>query len=332
VTRGKRRWLLAGLGLVLAAVLVVVAHPGAILRMAGRAHPSELGVALAITAVITVLRGLRLRLVVGSGLGTPVAVGTVAVTQLFTSLLPLRLGELALLPLLHRAGVAGALRGLSFIVTVRLFDLAALLSWAVVAGVWVGVRGRTAGILLVALLAGAAVAFAAGQQLVRALARRWRRAGGIRRRALRQLLRVRAELLRLARDPGRAAAALGVSLAVWGGVWAVTVALLRAMDLPWPASTALWGLLGATAGAAAPVNAAGSFGTLEAGWTAALATLGVPATAALRAGFATHAWSLVFTILLGALGAALLLLHPGSAASSFRANARSGRSTSTRRP
>ena len=66
------------------------------------------------------------------------------------------------------------------------------------------------------------------------------------------------------------------------------------MGLEWPPDSILLGMIGAALGASLPLNAVGTFGTQEAGWAAALATVGVPAKAALAAGFASHSWSVAF--------------------------------------
>ncbi len=310
--RWRRAWPLLLLGLLVAMGLLVVAKPGRVVSLAAQAHPAGLAAALVATAAVTVLRGLRLRVVVGPSLSTSQALGVHAVTQLATSVVPMRLGEAAILPLLHRAGVPGLLRGFSVALTVRLLDLLALLTWASAATV---VRTRTVSKNPAAL----------GQSLVGWAVRRLRRASPRRRRILRQILRVRGELRRLVATPRRAAAAVALSLAAWGGVWGVTVLLLRAMNLHWPATSVLWGTLGAAAGAALPINAVGNFGSLEAGWTAALAAVGIPAGEALAAGFATHAWSLVFNALLAVAAAPLLRLHDAKEAAAARASARAPR-------
>jgi uncharacterized membrane protein YbhN (UPF0104 family) len=323
--RWRRAWPLLLLGLLVAMGLLVVAKPGRVVSLAAQAHPAGLAAALVATAAVTVLRGLRLRVVVGPSLSTSQALGVHAVTQLATSVVPMRLGEAAILPLLHRAGVPGLLRGFSVALTVRLLDLLALLTWASAAGAWVGVRGSAAGFLLTVLVLTTVAAAALGQSLVGWAVRRLRRASPRRRRILRQILRVRGELRRLVATPRRAAAAVALSLAAWGGVWGVTVLLLRAMNLHWPATSVLWGTLGAAAGAALPINAVGNFGSLEAGWTAALAAVGIPAGEALAAGFATHAWSLVFNALLAVAAAPLLRLHDAKEAAAARASARAPR-------
>lgn len=318
----RRAWPLLLLGLLLAVALFVVASPGRVVDLAAQARPAGLAAAFAVTTAVAALRGVRLRVVVGPSLGTSRALGVHAVTQFATSVVPMRLGEAAILPLLHRAGVPGILRGLSVAFTVRLLDLMALLAWATVAGAWVGMHGSVAGLLLAALVLAIVAVAALGQRVLALAARRGRHASRRRRRVLRQALRVRSELRRLVATPGRAAAAVALSLAAWGGVWWLTVLLLRAMELSWPAASVLWGTLGATLGAALPINAVGNFGTLEAGWTAALTAMGIPAGQALAAGFATHAWSLVFNTVLAAAAAPLALRSDRKARAASRAAAK----------
>jgi len=322
----QRAWPLLLLGLVLAVGLLAVARPQHVVQLAIRAQPSGLAAAFAVTAAVAALRGLRLKVVVGRSLGALRALAVHAVTQFAAAVVPMRLGEAATLPLLHRAGVPGLLRGVSVVVTVRLLDLLALLVWATVAGLWLGARGALAGTALVIVAATVLAVAAVVQRFLAAAARRYRHASPRWRRVLRQALQVRAELKRLVATPGRAAAAMALSLAAWGGVWWVTVLLLRAMGLVWPAATVLWGTLGATLGAALPLNAVGNFGTLEAGWTAALTALGIPASQALAAGFATHAWSLLFNAALAAAAVPLTLRPPRAPSAAALATRKARRS------
>ena len=67
--------------------------------------------------------------------------------------------------------------------------------------------------------------------------------------------------------------------------------------------------MGATAATVAtliPVNILGNIGTLEAGWTAGFAALGIPLETAAATGVAVHLWSLLVAAAVGA--AAYLLL------------------------
>jgi uncharacterized membrane protein YbhN (UPF0104 family) len=304
-------WVLGAIGVALAAALVAAARPAAIAALLARSRPLPVALALLLSVLVLALRGARLAVVAGARLGIGRAVAVQGVTSAAVALLPLRAGELVLIPLLRGAGVPGTLRGLSFLVSLRLLDAAGLLVWVVMAAAALGGRYGWAVLPLAAVPLAAAAAVALGLRAVRRFARRWRRRGGIRRSALRQLLQVRRELSAAARSPRRAGAALALSVAIWAGVWWLTVALVRGMGLEWPASAVLLGVIGASVGAALPINALGNFGTLEAGWTAALSALGVPAGEALAAGFATHLWSALFTAALGAGAAAYLWLARG---------------------
>ncbi len=303
---GRTSWWLGGAGLALTVALLVVAEPADVLALARRARWSGLAAAFAGTAVLTVLRGARLALLAGGRVALRRASAAAAGAQAATAVLPLRRGELALVPLLRAAGLPGALRALSVLVLARALDLVAVLLWVTVAGALIG--GHPAvGAALLAVTAGAlAGAWIALTGWLRRAAWSRRRARGWRRRALRQLLTVRREVAALARSPLRAGAAIALSAASWAAIWAVTLAWLRAMDLAWRPGPVLLGVLGAAFGSALPLSSVGTFGTQEAGWVAALAGVGVEPRVALAAGFACHLWSVAFAAVLG--GAALVYL------------------------
>ena len=302
----RASWWLGAAGLLLAAGLLVAAQPRAVFALAARAHPSGIAMALAFTCALAALRGARLRLLVGRDLRPPDSVAVVTAAQLAATVLPLRLGELALLPLLRAAGVPGTLRGLSVLVVARVLDLLSVLVWAIVAGGLAGGSPAVAALVLLAFAAAIAAGAAIAVRRLRGLALRWRRRAGWRRRSLTQLLRVRRELARVVRSPRRAAGIAALSLSLWVASWLVTWALVRAIGLPWSPLALLVGVVGAGIGSALPVNFVGSFGSQEAGWTAALAGIGVEPRAALVAGFACHLWSLGFNGVLGLAGAARL--------------------------
>ena len=317
-------WWLGAAGLLLAAGLLVAAQPRAVFALAARAHPPGIALALAFTCALAALRGARLRLLVGRDLRPADSVAVATAAQLAATVLPLRLGELALLPLLQAAGVPGTLRGLSVLVLARVLDLLSVLAWAIVAGGLAGGSPAAAALALLAFAAAIAAGAAIAARRLRALALRWRCRAGWRRRSLAQLLRARRELARVVRSPWRAAGVAALSLSLWVASWLVTWALVRAMGLPWSPLALLVGVVGAGIGSALPVNFVGSFGSQEAGWTAALAGIGVEPRAALAAGFACHLWSLGFNSVLGLAGAAWLAARqPGSSHRPFLAILRS---------
>jgi hypothetical protein len=314
-------WWLAALGAAVAVVLFVAAEPGSVLALASRARVPHLLAALLLTVALVVIRGLRLSLLAGRQLPPLRGAAVAAAAQVAAGVLPLRLGELALIPLLRAAGFPGAVRGLSILVFVRVFDLTALLVWAVAATALVGGSPAAALAGLAILAVASPLAAALGLRWLRRSARGWRRRPGWRRRVLMQLLRVRRELVLVARSPLRAGGCAALSLLLWPAIFGVTVALLRGMGLDWPPGPVFLGVVGASLGAMLPVNSVGNFGTQEAGWAAALSVVGVPARQALASGFACHLWALLLLVPVGAAGVAYLIgTQPGRSASVFLAS------------
>ncbi len=308
--------LLAVVGAFLAVALLLAAEPAEVVALVRRARPGGILVALAWATGIVAARGARLHLVTGARVPLLRASAVTALAQLAISLLPMRLGELALFPLLRLAGVPGTLRGLSILVFLRFLDLTSLLVLAVVAATILGVAAPAVGVALAAVGAAGLAAVVAGGRSLRLLARSWRGRRGMRRRLVRQSLQLRREWRAMARSPWRLASLAACSLAAWFGLWGLTVALLRAMGFDWPSGNVLLGMLGATLGASLPFNAFGNFGTLEGGWAAALSLIGVPPAQALATGFATHLYNMLFTLGFGA--AATLVLAASSARSVAR--------------
>lgn len=302
-------WLLAAVGAALAAALLAVAEPGRIADLVRRTSWDAVLLAFGLQAAVMVTRGVRLALLAGGRLAPARASAVVAVSQVATALLPWRLGELALLPLLRAAGLPGNLRALSLLLAQRALDLAAVLAWSVVAAAALGGSPVAAALALAALLAAGWVAVRVGEGVLRRRAAGWRRAGGWRRRSLRQVLETRRELRTAARSPWRLGGAAACSLLAWGGLWALMVTLLRGMGLPWPAGAVLLGVLGAALGSSLPINAVGSFGSMEAGWTAAMAPFALPTAEVVAAGFATHLWSVLFALLLALVAVPFLSLR-----------------------
>ena len=314
MSRSRRAsWFLCGVGLLLAVALLLKAEPAEVLALAGRARWTGLLAALAGTALLALLRGARLTLLAGGAIRVRPASAVAAVAQLATGVLPLRLGDLAMIPLLQAGGLPGALRGLSILVLVRILDVLAVLVWATAGGALAGGKPASAAVLLLGVAAFLVAGWIAATRVLRRLADRWRRTPGRRRHVLRQALNVRGEVARLLRSPARASAAALLSVLVWAIIWAVTVVLLRSMSITWPPSRVLFGVLGAAFGSSLPIGSVGTFGPQEAGWAAALAGAGVAPQAALAAGFACHLWSIGIASVLG--GAGLASLASGRTAS-----------------
>lgn len=322
--RRRATWWLGGAGLVLAVALLLAAEPREVVALALSARPPQVFLALAFACATATLRGLRLRLLAGRELRLARAAPVAAAAQLASVALPLRIGEFAMVPLLQAAGVPGAVRGLSVLVIVRVLDLLALLAWVALATGMVGGSPAAAAATLVILAGVLSLGSAVGARALRRLAGRWRSRSDWRRRSLSQLLRVRSQLSHLAHSPLRGTAVVAVSLAVWGSIWGTTWALVRAIGLAWPAVPLMVGVVGAGVGSSLPFSFVGNLGTQEAGWTAALAAVGIDPRAALAAGFACHLWNLGFNLVLGLAGGAwLAAVQPGSSRRPFLARLRS---------
>jgi len=310
--RGLVTLLLAVIGACLAVALLVVAKPSDIGALLRGTHPTGLAIAATWWLLVIALRGIRLSLVLGRPVTVAHGVAGSAALQFAVGLLPMRLGELAIFPILSRVGVPGKLRALSLAVLLRFLDAVALLVWAVGATAVVGVSTLAAVLGLLALSGLGVLGAVSATFWLRRKANRWRKARDLRRRILRQALAVRRELRHRARSPLRVIGVVATSLGAWGGVWGLTVALLRAMDLNWSPAHVLLGVVGASIGASLPINAIGNVGTLEGGWAAALHIVGVPTAQALAAGFATHLFALAFTTALGVAALCYLALLPPS--------------------
>ena len=309
--RRRRLLRLAGAAGALAAAwaLLRLAQPAAVSALMRGSHPRPLLLAAALYAAILLLRSVRLRLLLPAGtLGVARGAALMAAARAAAVLLPLRTGEIALPLLLRRLGGIELAGGVATLLALRALDLAALGAWGIAALLWVGGPSPwTAAVLPLALLPLAALpagVWAAERLLVRAAARH----GGAARAWVRRVRRLRRALETMGRRRRRAAAAAAISVALWGGVWALTGALLLAMDRRWPWAHVVAGSVAASLANMIPANAVANIGTLEAGWTGAFVALGVAPSEAAATGFATHLWAILFAVGYGAAGAAALAL------------------------
>lgn len=225
-------------------------------------------------------------------------------------LLPLRLADPALVGLFRHYGRLPLGRGAATVVLAKLLDLSAmgiLVSCAVAAGL----SGSVALVSLVVASGGFVSVFLLPRLLsllrkpIMALFR-GKFAGGF--HDLQRAVRV---------DPGRRgrfAGSLGLSLLAWSFKLFMFVFLLRAAGVDF---RPVWKVL--VAGAvtdmtlAMPVHGLLGLGTLEAGWTAGFAVVGVtgelaPGISVVRAGFTLHLLWLFQAVLLMAAGGMYLLL------------------------
>ena len=314
-----RIWALRLVQAIIAAALLIavvwIARPTHVVQLLEHTDPGMVGIAFGTSLIVVLLRALRLRLILPAGrLGLGVSIQVTAVSQAATSLVPARLGELALPVLLKRVAALELSSGLGALLIARSLDLASLGIWGsvAVAARWGGRRP----VLLLACLILVAPALllpvtvrTADRLATRFLAARGRTG----RRWTRRIRRVRRALNTLAAMPGRMIAAMGVSLTLWFAIWVTLAVLLGAVGYTWPFGDVLVGAAAASLATLVPVNLIANAGTLEAGWTAGFAAVGIPVPIAAASGIAIHLLSLMIVVAVGSCAGFTLWLsrpHP----------------------
>ncbi len=297
------------MALLLIVLVGLVAEPGTVWQLLRSGDPGLLAWAATGAAITVVLRGLRLLLLLPAGhLGLATATLVAAAAQAVALFVPARAGELALPWLLRRSAGWDLAAGMATLLAARLLDLAALGLWAgaSVVALWGFERPlalvAAIGLLVPCLLLPLTIA-GADWLALHLLAPRGRRG----RRWTRRVRRLRRAIDDVRQRPARLLAAATVSGLMWAGVWGFTWLLLLAMGYRWPLLHVVAGSAAASLANLVPVNLVANLGTLEAGWTAAFTTLGVPVRQAAASGFAAHLWALAFAAVFGA-GAWLVLL------------------------
>ena len=303
-----RRVLGAVVAVVLVGVTLWLAGPATVGALVIGVNPVAMGWALAAALGSLVFRGLRLSLLLppaalGPFRATPVA----AFAQASAMFVPARLGELVLPWLLRRNIGRDGASGIATLLVARTLDTAALGAWAGVAilfrwGLGAPLALAAAGTLLLPVLL-LPVFVAALDRWVGEREQGWNTTG---RKWADRLHRIRAGLDDARTRPFRLGAAAAACMGSWAFQWTLAWYLLAAMGFRWPVWDVVTGSAVASISNLLPINLVANFGTLEAGWTAAFAAMGVSLDIAAATGLACHIWALVFAALFGGLGWFLL--------------------------
>jgi uncharacterized protein (TIRG00374 family) len=306
---------LAGAAVAVALLVTVlyVARPSRVWELLQATELRYLGLAAATSAAFLGARGLRLLLLIKDSSASWLSATLVAAAAQAAALFaPARTGELALPWLVSRTTGCSLSAGVGTLLAARTLDIATLGVWCAISVL--AVRGLDAPLalavsllLLVPVLALPATLIAADRIALRTLAPR----GVAGRRWAHRIRRVRRELDRLRRNPGRFLAAAVISVVMWGLQWTVAGILLVAMGYRWPPIHVVAGSSAAAVANLLPFNLVGNLGTLEAGWTAAFTALGVPLQTAAASGLAAHLWGLVFAAFFGLVGWVVLTTSHG---------------------
>jgi len=299
-----RRAVGAAVAVALVTVTLWLAGPGAVGALIIGVTPAAMGWALAAAAGSLIFRGLRLSLLLPPGALGPVrAVPTAAVAQAAAVFVPARLGEFALPWLLRRDIGRDGASGVATLLVARTLDTAALGAWAGVAVLFrwgLGAPmalGAACLLLLPALLLPVTIS-----TLDRWTAAREQGWGPTGLTWAGRLHRIRDGLDDARRRPVRLAAAAIACMAAWAFQWTLAWNLLSAMGFLWPVWDVVTGSAVASISNLLPFNLVANFGTLEAGWTAAFATMGVDLEVAAATGLACHIWALIFAAVFGGIG------------------------------
>ncbi|MQX37026.1 lysylphosphatidylglycerol synthase transmembrane domain-containing protein [Roseospira navarrensis] len=264
--------------------------------------------AMAVYPFITVSRAQRfrvaLRLMARGGAPIPEAslwtlVRVAAFHSVLASLAPMRLGELSLVPLLHRMAGAPMTAGSALLILLRMIDLLVVLSAGLVAlALLPGARAAVpeaapiAGAVVLALLGG----FAVAPPVARRLAGLTPFGGGRLGRLWQALMEAMAS-----QTPGRVLIQMAWTAVIWAQIF--LMAWLCANATP-----AVVGLAGGVAGGCAtalasvlPVSTFANVGTFEAAWMLALVPAGLSQAEALATGIVFHVAGLAGSLAFGLL-------------------------------
>lgn len=283
-------------------VLAVRRAPPGALEGLRHARPAPLLASLAVFFASHALRAARLNclLPAGSRLAASRAFGLSGASHFLVQVVPFRGGDFASLALMHRELGATWSRSGGVFVLVKLIDTAAAFLVGLAGGAAVLLSRRVEGGpwaagLLAALALALAVLPAGGGAVLDALVAR---AGRMPR--LKRVLVEAASGLAVARaDPAAYAAACGLSIAFLCAHLLGLRLAMGGLGLGGSFATLAFATLAATVAAALVPSPAGTFGTAESGWAAALALDGIPLAAGAVSGVVVH---LLATLAAGAAG------------------------------
>ena len=314
VTDGRHLLAASGGTLLLLGALLYVSRTE--LASVFQALSPELLLALVgLQALVTAMASSRVHLLLRPRSGYVTSLTISLLHAAFLAFAPLHSGELSYVYLVRRLVGRAAVRGLSQLVVLRLYDVLVLVATTLVllpgAGAAVLPHHRAlitgvAGATVTALAAFMVALLWRGAPLLECmadLAENTGRPGMFVGRMLRQ------SAAEIHMERWRAALLLLLSTGIWLGVLLAMGLLLTRGGVQLPLATVAFVLCLQRFLLIIPIPALGRFGPLELSWTALVIPLGVPAASAAAAMVVAHGVMVVFACGLGVLGGALLLLR-----------------------
>lgn len=239
-------------------------------------------------------------------------------------IMPLRMGELAYPWLIRRVGAAALGEGLVQLMMLRLLDLVtivllfslALASVAAAGGAGLGastnafvVAAVVIGLVSLVALVRLGLFLRLGLRVARALLRL------LGRRAPKKIV----DLIERGEEAVDAVTSmtgwqrlrLGFwSVVCWGSYFVLFYLILLALDVPMSFLETVLGSSAAIVGSTIPISGLGTFGALEGGWTAGFVAVGLDTTTAASSALVMSGLTLVYALILGAIGWLVLMVKP----------------------
>ncbi len=308
--RSSRRWWLAGLAAVVALVAIVAfSRPDTIAQVVSSIGWSGAGIVIALYATTQILRTARIWFAFPRPTRPrfSAVLSIVAIHQCLNHLLPLRLGEAGFPLLMKRyASVSGA-AAVSVLLVVRLQELFVLVVFFGGAVVWrlLLVKGTGSVGWLLAVAAGGALALGLAFRLVPILLRlasailqnrRWFSSWAERKCRLADFLDRLCLEWTAPVSPARRGVSWILTVAIWFNTCFVFLQALRFSGFAISYAETVLGSTMASLSHVLPINAFGSFGSLEAGWTFGFSVLGFEPRGVLAVGFVLHILLLGFLV------------------------------------
>ncbi len=229
-------------------------------------------------------------------------------TSLATQILPLKLGEFSYVYLLKREKETPIPQGISALIVVRLMDLMAVGLIYLALALSIHSQNSTVQVaqaifFLVALSGGFGILMLISYIAPKFSITTDQTESSIRQNAFRHLFIWLQKFLSYFRayHPAQIAQWLLLSLLEWLCNYSMFHMLLSGMNIPMTFFQTSTAVTFAAIASALPVNAIGSFGSQEAGWTAALIMLQIDRQMAISTAFSTHILSLGYIIFFGGL-------------------------------
>lgn len=323
-SRQRGRWITAGFATIaVLAVIIWFTRPERITQVTIALGWSGAAVITALYAIIQLLRTLR----VWCALPTPARpafwqiFGIVAIHQCLNHLLPLRLGEAGFPLLMKRYAAVSMAAATSLLLVIRLQELVVLsvgFGAALLLRLVDSVGNVPAGGLLLAPLGGITALFLlfryipALLQISARLLRKWHFPTALVPRTER-LARFVDRLHGEWTAPAPAARRLvgwGITFAIWFGTCFLCMQGLRFSGFDISLTDTVLGSTIASLSHVLPINAFGSFGSLEVGWTFGFAILGFEPRGVLAVAFVLHVLLMIFLVVSAAIAWASLPAIP----------------------